>query len=286
MTNLKLFGKSALWLVVGVVLTLMTGNAILAADAVTIESFTASSTMINSGDTVELKWKVTGASEVRIYGINEREGEAVPAESSLEVWPLSTTSYVLIARGLDGAVVSRALTVNVDAKGDVKIESFTATATLVQPGETALLSWKVINSVAVRLISINEDEQAESMCLAEGFEYVWPQKTTTFLLEATGVKGEITSAAITVNVAAVPKPKILIFKATKTEIASGELVILKWATENVVSCSLVTSDGDELKERQPVDSIAVTPNKTLTYTLIACGLDGSEITAEVKIIVL
>jgi hypothetical protein len=289
MTGRKLLGKGALWLLAGVLLTLFGASGVLAAgNAAKIETFYAKPAVVSSGDTTVLYWKVTNASSIEIIGI-EREGEEVPVlplEGSLEVWPLVTTSYILIAHGTDGNAVSKSVTVNVDLKGNVKIDYFNTSKIEIASGNTATLSWKASNAVSVRILGISPKDDECVRTIQDSVE-VWPTETTTYLMEATGINGEVTSASVTVNVGtAVPvvEPKILTFKASKTEISRGDLVILSWATENVVKCSVKTDNGT-IANRPANGQIAVTPNKTKTFTLIAFGANNKQVEASVTITV-
>ena len=66
------------------------------AAAPVINSFTASSTSVAAGDTVILKWDVSGAQSIEILGL-EKTPEGLPLKGEMEVWPLATTTYVLNA---------------------------------------------------------------------------------------------------------------------------------------------------------------------------------------------
>jgi hypothetical protein len=288
-TDMKLLGKGSLLLLVVLLLTILGASGVLAVDskcnAATIESFYAVPAVVGSGETTVLHWKVTNASEIEIIGIERNPEEALPLEGSLEVWPLVTTSYILIAHGMDGYDISKSITVNVDIKGDVSIAYFNASATKVDSGQTVTLSWKVNNGVSTRIIGISAKDD-ECIRPIEGSIEVWPTETTTYLLEATGKNGEITSCSVTVNVGTTPvvEPKILSFKASKTEISRGELVILSWTTENVVKCSIST-DNSTITNRPANGSIAVTPNKTKTFTLTAYDTNNQQVQASVTITV-
>lgn len=280
MRKMKLIGKRALGLLVGGLLTLMVGSCALAAEAASIQSFTASSTVVQSGETVQLNWVVSGAAEVKIIGI-EKETEQLPLNGSLEVWPMATTAYVLEATGLDGVVVSKSLTVNVDTTGKVKIKDFSVSATRISPGQTVTLSWKVNNAVSVKIVGIaREDEIIRPIT---GSTEVWPETTTTYILLATGSNGEVASVAITVNVLTAVEPKIVSFTASQTEVSKGTKVTLAWSTENVVSCTIVASSGAKLKNRKPNGSISLTTKTTEDFTLIAYGADGAETTSTLTI---
>lgn len=249
-----------------------------------IVKFYAAPASVKAGETTTLYWKVTGASECEIVGIEKTPEENLPIEGSLEVWPMTTTSYVLIVYGLDGTIISQSVTVNVDASGAVKIQSFKASATQVAPYETVMLTWVVLNGKSVRVVGISPKGD-EVICPIVGGIEVWPETTTTYLLEATGLNGEIASASITVNVKAPTLPKILSFTASKSVITRGELVKLSWTTQDAVKCTITTSDGATLPNRPPNGSISVTPNTTKTYTLTAINANGNEVKASLVITV-
>lgn len=287
-----MFGKRVLGLMMGSLLTLVMGSCVLAADTVkapaVIESFTASSTVIQSGETVMLDWNVTGdVAYIDLVGIEKKTDEVLPLKHSIEVWPMATTSYILLVKGQDGNVVSKSVTVCVDIKGEVKIDSFKASTTKVYPGQPVLLLWKVSNGVTTKVTCIVSADEKQNECLParpiEGTLDVYPKQTTTYLLEATGFNGEVVSDSITVNVIAAPQPKVLTFTATQTEVSRGDLVTISWTTENAVSCSILTSDGLKLVNRKPNGSISITPNTTKTYKLIAYGVDGTQATSELTI---
>jgi plastocyanin len=285
MTGKKLLGKGSLWLLVGLLLIMFGASGALAADGATIESFYAAPAVVGSGETTVLYWKATNASSIDIVGIERESEEALPLEGSLEVWPLITTSYVLIVHGTDGKDISKSVTVNVDLKGDVHIDYFKASATEIASGNTVTLSWMASNAENVRLIGISAKDD-ECIRPIIGNVEVWPTETTTYLLEATGKSGEITSAAVTVNVYTAPvvEPKILTFKASKTEISKGDLVILSWTTENVVKCSISTGSST-ITNRPANGAIGVTPNKTKTFTLTAYDANGKSVQESLTITV-
>jgi uncharacterized cupredoxin-like copper-binding protein len=287
MTGKKLLGKGSLWLLVGLLLTMFGASGVLAANnhPATIETFYAAPAVVGSGETTVLYWKVTNASSIEIVGIERELEEALPLEGSLEVWPLITTSYVLIVHGTDGKDISKSVTVNVGLKGDARIDYFKASSTEIASGNTVTLSWMANNAESVRIIGIS-DKDDECIRPIIGSVDVWPTETTTYLLEATGKGGEITSAAVTVNVYTAPvlEPKILSFKASKTEVSKGELVILSWTTENAVKCSIST-DNSTISNRPANGSIAITPNKTKTFTLTAFDANNKQVKATLTITV-
>lgn len=282
----KWISKGILFLAVSLVLTFMMAVSALAAPV--IEKYAVSSTSVQSGETVKLSWKVTGASEVAIYGI-EKEVE-LQAEGSMEVWPLTSTSYVLVAYGTDGVITSKSLSVNVDAKAGVKIDSFTAAPTQVQSGQTVRLTWKVTNGKNTRIIGIDSEcrKTSELTNQTSGIVEVWPLTTTTYLLEATGLNGEISSSAITVNVVkTIPttRPEILSFTVNKTTVRKGELVTLAWRTKNAIICSIETSTGKKLVGSPIIGFLPVTVSTSTTFTLTAYDLKGNTAVSKVSVTV-
>lgn len=280
------FGKGICFLVGALMLTLLMATCAFAAPV--IEKYAVSATTVQAGQTVKLSWKVTGASEVAIYGI-EKDTE-LQAEGSLEVWPLASTSYVLIAYGTDGTVTSKSLTVNVDAKqSSAKIDYYKATPTQVQAGQTVNLSWKVTNGKSTRIVGIDSDNQktSELTLPITGNVEVWPLVTTTYLLEATGLNGEIVSSALTINVVKAPtvKPEILTFTASKTTVRSGELVTLSWTTKNATTCTLETSTGKKITGRPTNGSLSVAVSSTMTFTLTALDAKGQTAVSKVTVTV-
>jgi hypothetical protein len=285
MKGTKLFKVVSLWLLVGVVFSLLSASGALAAAAgPVIESFYADPAIVNAGKTVTLHWKVINAAEIEIIGIEKGDEIDLPLEGTIEAWPMVTTSYVLIAHGLNGTVAAKSFTVNVGTSGTVKIDYFKVTPLVVSPQQPVLLAWRIINGVSTRILGISPEDD-EIVRPVEGSLQTCPKETTVYLLEATGVKGEVASVAIAVNVTKPTLPKILSFTASKTKISMGEMIVLSWTTENAVKCTIKTSDGAELPNRPPNGKIAVTPNTTKTFTLYAYNACGQETCAKVEIIV-
>jgi hypothetical protein len=82
----------------------------------TIVYFRADPARVQQGQSSILKWKVTGASTVMLYGedssVCERQFGKVAPEDSLMVCPEETTDYILSAQGPDGETM-QSVTVHV-----------------------------------------------------------------------------------------------------------------------------------------------------------------------------
>jgi len=303
MTKKKMFKVLALLVTISIIggiifyTTLSTNAAIEPSKGVKINSFTASSTNVQAGETVTLKWGTTNATKIEIIGIEKNDEVDLPLSGSLEIWPLTSTTYVLRAYGANNTMVSKSLTVNVGQAPAVSINSFKASAAEVTLGETVTLTWTTKNAVSARIIGIEKGN--ETVVEVNGNIEVWPTATTTYILEATGSNGAIASKSVTVTikdeVTASPTPtptptpvinvKITSFTASSTTITKGDLVTLSWVTQNATSIKIVTSAGQTLSNRPASGSISVTPNKTTTFTLIASDSSGNEVSKPLTITV-
>lgn len=78
----------------------------------TIVYFRADPPRVQPGQSSILRWKVTGATSVTLYGednsLCERQFGTVAAEDSLMVCPQETTIYTLTAQGPDGETMQSA----------------------------------------------------------------------------------------------------------------------------------------------------------------------------------
>jgi hypothetical protein len=239
-------------------------------------SFKASSTNVTMGETVVLSWITANATSVEIIGLEKTPEEALPLIGSIEVWPLASTSYVLIAKG-PGGVVSQTVTVNVEASGDVEIEYFKASSSNILLGETVTLSWKTCCAKSIKIIGL-EKEPEETLPLSGTLE-VFPMATTTYILQAVGFNGEMVTKTVTVNVNQAKPAKIKYFTASPEECYEGEDVTLSWSVENAKAIAI----RDLKTGLAATDSIVVNPTSTTTYVLEAYGYDGSHVTAEVTV---
>jgi hypothetical protein len=246
-----------------------------------IVSFTASATQIQSGDTVKLKWQVKNAKSIEIIGLEKLPEKELPIlEGELDVWPLATTTYILQAVGFQGEIASKAVTVLV-VDNPVSIESASISPSEITLGQTATISWKAINASKVNISGVTGDLPAT------GSVVVKPTAagTVKYEISATGSLGDVAKTTVSLVVKEVPSVKILTYKASAYEVSRGTLVKLSWTTENATGCMILTSDGLKLLNRPANGSISITPNVTRTYTLVAYDADGNTDEQTIEIIV-
>jgi 3D (Asp-Asp-Asp) domain-containing protein len=261
-------------------------TAVSAADYIppatpTINSFTASATNIVLGDIVTLSWDVSDATSIEILGLEKLPEEDLPLIGELEVWPMESTSYVLNAYGENGTMVTATVDVNADVAGPVEILAFTATPNQIQSGDIVLLEWQVKNAASIEIIGLEKLPEKELPVL-EGELEVWPFTTTTYVLQATGFKGEIASASVTVTIVDEPV-SIDVLSIEPGEIELGETATISWSATNAEKVNISGIDEDLPAE----GTIEVQPEEigTITYEVTATGASGDIAVDSIELIV-
>ncbi|MBI5086411.1 MAG: OmpA family protein, partial [Acidobacteria bacterium] len=195
---------------------------------VVIQKFSAVPTSIKAGGQSTLSWQVLNADEVEITGV----GKVNAQSGSAQVSPADTTTYKLTARN-KGGEVSDTVTVTVE-KPTVRIISFRAAPSSIQPGDATNLIWETENADTVTIAGIGNVQ-------ASGTTSVSPKDTTTYTLTASNKYGSVTATA-TVTMAQKPiaPPKIQSFAASPLTIGEGQSSTLSW---NVDGANEVTISG-------------------------------------------
>lgn len=169
------------------------------AKAPKIRSFTSSSAAASSGETVILSWDVVNATMIEIIGLDKETDEVLPLKGSLEVWPMETTTYTLIATS-SGGTAKASVIVEVGVVTNVSIDSFTASSTKIVLGNTIELSWTTTNAQSISIIGLEKQEEEDGALPFSGSLEVFPTATTTYLLIAVGFNNDITYKELTVTV--------------------------------------------------------------------------------------
>ena len=226
-----------------------------------IISFTASPSTISNGGSSVLSW-VTSSDCVNV----SLDGANVLNSSSKTVWPTQTTTYTLNAENANGIGVGAQATIYVNGNNNnCTINSFTASNTYIQRGNSSVLNWATTGCSNVTISNLNYNVPTS------GSQPVYPNDTTTYTLNAQSSNGVGVSAQVTisVNIGGGGGGGSLIcyidnFTASDTWINSGEPVTLTWNTsycDNVYISSIgnVYLDGSKI----------VYPRVPTTYTLTA-----------------
>jgi hypothetical protein len=258
-----------------------------------INSFAASAANISKGSSVTLKWDVSNAKKIYITGFETTEVKefGLQTGSQLQVQPTVPTTYVLNAYDGNGSMVSATVDVNVDAKRQAKILSYTSTATQVKPNGSVILKWQVTNAKTAEVFGLEklpeklpeEDTSSEQgNQLTEGQYEAFPKNTTSYILQAVGYNGEVVSQAITISVVE-GAVNIESFTVNPTEIILGHAATLSWKATNAAKVNITGIDGDFSTQ----DIVKVKPEitGTITYNLTATGVNGDKSTATATLVV-
>jgi hypothetical protein len=156
---------------------------------------------------------------------------------------------------------------------DVRIIFFQATPANVVAGQSTTLSWQTENADTVEIANIGTVAKS-------GNTVVSPTTQTTYLMTARNSFGS-TTAQVTVQVTAIPMPRIVRFSAAPQEILSGESSSLVWQVENATDVTISPTVGAVAM----TGSTTVTPSDTVTYTLTAKNTSG-EVSAQATVTVI
>ncbi len=146
-----------------------------------------------------------------------------------------------------------------------RVDSFSASSTLITAGDPVTLSWMTTNANVVNL-----DNGIGAVAL-DGSRSVNPTVTTSYVLTASGA-GASASSSVTVTVSGggPAAPTIDSFSASPSSLNTGESTRLAWTTTGASSVSIrgiggVAVDGNRL----------VAPTATMSYVLTATGAGGT-----------
>jgi len=229
------------------------------------DAFNASPVAITEGESSLLTWETTNATRVVI---NNGIGE-VAADSSIEVSPLTSTTYLLTVFGTDNKKVQCEAPVTVTPKVvPPTCDSFTASPDMIITGGTSTLAWETTNAVSV---SINNTVGTVGL---DGNTEVALVTGTVFVLTATGEDGTEVTCEAPVQVSAEPVPVCEAFDATPGTLpVNGGSVDLAWT---VTGAETVTIDNG-------VGAVALTGNQSVnvtestTFTLTAVDSNGDDV---------
>ena len=229
-----------------------------------IDTFWADPAEITQGSSSRLNWEVTGADSLFIG-----PGVGVVTDSTgRTVRPQRTTVYTLTATNAADSSVTKQTTVQVErVPVPPVIQSFDASAGLVDAGARVTLSWNVLYEDRLEIDPGNHDVTGQTNIVLR------PTANTTYRLTASNADGTVTST-VSVRV----RPVIDSFRARPATIQAGQSSTLSWV---VLGANSVTLDGSPVGS---TDSRSVTPDRTTTYTLIATSPHGAD-TATVRVTV-
>ncbi len=251
------------------------------AEVPTVNSFIASPSAINPGQSTTLQWNASNAASVRITGTDG--STHFPGGNSLTVSPASTTTYTITATsgGCNPQQAQAQVTVNVGLCPT--INSFTANPSSIIAGGNSTLQWSVSNA---SLVLLNGNPVASS-----GSQVVTPTVTTTYRITAQSTNGACDlEQFVTVNVSACPAPQVTSFTANPDSVTEGgnQMIRLAWTINDSsgtgVNLTISPGVGTFSVANGFVDILQ--PAATTTYTLIASNGCGAPATpAQVQVTV-
>ncbi len=238
------------FLVLLIILTACTSEPVSVPVAPIIDSFIASKMYAQSGETINLSWQVTSATQITLEGIGEVKGK------SLKVKPTATTTYRLIA--VNGNVsTSKDLTITIGQAPIIK--KFVVMKPAITKGDTATLLWEV-------------EGTDDTEITLEGFGTVTGktslevtlEQDTTFSLKAHNRFGSNDMELVaTLGLA------ISTFETSDTTIISQTPTTLYWQIISEKPTQLVLKTPKDSWNVTNLESFTVLPDVTTTFTLEA-----------------
>jgi hypothetical protein len=281
--------KNLIWLMAAVLLLfggcfgITPGAVSIGGSLPMITSFYANPAVVTIGQATSLLWNVTGATSITI---SPNIGVVGPS-GILSVAPTGITTYTLIAtNGAGSQTASTTITVNPQAAPPV-VNTFNATPSFINPGQTTVLTWNVSGATSVRIDPIPGN------VAASGSQSISPGNTTTYILTADNPSGVITNTT-TVSVSSYPTystgyggsypsypvypyssygnmPVIVTFSIDPPVIAPGESTVLRWDVAGANYVSISPGPGPVAGS----GALLITPAYTTYYTLVATNDYGS-----------
>ena len=135
-------------------------------------SLSSNVTTVQSGQTATLTWQTQNATTVTL------NGNPVSATGSMQVNPLTTTTYTLVATGPTGTSPAQSASTITVTGPPAPVANLSTSAPTVLAGQSATLTWTTQNATAVTL-----DGTAVP---ASGTQTVTPSQDTTYTLVANG----------------------------------------------------------------------------------------------------
>ena len=245
-----------------------------------INSFTSSSILVNSGENFTLSWNITDATNVSFNGV------PAAAVGSLTTSIAVDTTYTLVAEKTGCANVSQLVTVQVRPPApctfsNPTVNSFTASATSIAPGASTNLSWSVSGLEASNEVSITGNGVNQTVG-SSGTLTVTPPAAdgnytytiTTSNICADGTR-RTSTATVTIQVRTCPLPVIDAFSVNPSNVSAGVGTIrFSWSisgTADSVSISNGVGGGLPASGFVDVNTPNVGGNYSYTLTVVGCG---------------
>lgn len=235
-----------------------------------INSFSASATSINAGQSTTLSFNVSNTTARSITDLSTGTVTNLATESGTQVvTPATTRTYRLTAsNGCN--TVTQDVTINVTQSP--VISTFTASASPVCSGGASTLSWTAAGGTSATISAPGLPGSPVAVNPNSGSLVVNPASTTTYTLTVTNGAGSVTS---TVTVAVTPAPAIASFTATPSTVVAGNNSTLAWTSSNGTSATITDLTSGTITSVPVNGSLVVTPASTRNYRLTINGSCGT-----------
>jgi len=223
-------------------------------------SISATEETITEGQTTTLIWdSINAESSTLTQDVGTSIGD-VAASGTIDVEPLVTTVYTVIAHNSNGDSDPADVTITVNPLPT--IDTFATSASSINNGGTATLSWTTTSADSASI-----DHGIGIVGAANGSTDVSPLVSTTYTIAAWNDYGMV-SSSLTITVTQLP---IVGISASPEEITAGDTSTLTWTASN----ANIVSIDQEIGEVDQSGLLSVTPAVTTTYTITATNGNGS-----------
>lgn len=251
-------------------------------------TLSASTTSINSGQSVALTWQASNATSVTITASAGSSTRNLVNGSQLsgttQDSPTQTTTYSATATGPGGTTTPQTATVQVAALVPPQITKFSASPAEVNAGQTTTLTWSTSNATSITITPALPVADDSGPLPTSGSATVPVSTSTTYSITATGPGGNTGPQTLTVTV-----PLTLSLSASPTTITQGQSATLTWQITGGPPTAFTITDASGNAVCNPCSptqgTATVTPTATTTYTANATASGGTPITQSVTVTV-
>ena len=239
-----------------------------------IDRFVASSTTVVFGETVTFEWETSNAASIDLAQVGLTLVSEGPPDGSFTLMPARDTTYRLIALGPADRTVEETIRITVlPAPTPPVIASFIATPNPIDPGQSSVLSWNVMNADE---IAVRDPDGAEVYRGPNGMDMatVLPDATTTYTLTAVNAVGA-TSNSVTVSVNPPVGAFIQAFTANPTNVVLGGGSQLSWTVVNADRIEIAAGGNVLTTSMELTGTFGVLPGRTTEYQLTAFHPEGN-----------
>jgi len=254
-------------------------------------TLSASSSSINSGQSVTLTWQASNATSVTITASAGSSTRNVVNGSQLsgtvQDSPPQTTTYTATATGPGGISSPQTAIVQVahnTPPPPPQITQFIANPTQVNAGQTTTLTWATSNATSITITPTLPVGDDSGPLPTTSSATIPVSATTTFSITATGPGGNAGPKTLTVTV-----PLTLSLSASPSTIRQGQSATLTWQISGGSPTAFTITDASGNAVCNPCSptqgTATVTPTATTTYTATATASGGTLITQSATVTV-